>query len=67
MIRGLGIVSVFSSEENWREGISACLVKQNKTPALYGTGVLSGGDGGNRTHVRKPSAIGSTCLFRALI
>ena len=26
--------------------------------------LLIGGDGGNRTRVRKPSAVGSTCLFR---
>ena len=29
-------------------------------------GSLSGGGGGNRTRVRKSSALGSTCLFRHL-
>ena len=44
--------------------------KDNKKPALGGFlktplddfGVVNGGGGGNRTRVRKPSAVGSTCV-----
>ena len=40
----------------------------NKKPhRLAPAGFVIGGDGGNRTRVRKPSAIGSTCLSRVLI
>ena len=33
---------------------------------LYVLGRVYGGGGGNRTRVRKPSAIGSTCLSQSI-
>lgn len=39
-------------------------IGQEKTPTENGWGFIIGGGGGNRTRVRKPYAMSSTCLDR---
>ncbi len=41
-------------------------IRQGKTPTENGWGSNIGGGGGNRTRVRKPSAVGSTCVSSLL-
>ena len=42
-------------------------IRQEKTPTENGWGFVIGGDGGNRTRVRRHSVPGATCLSRCLI
>ena len=42
-------------------------IRQEKTPTENGWGFIIGGGGGNRTHVRKLSTFGSTCLAQSLV
>ena len=51
---------------NPREHAGIDAIGQEKTPTENGWGFVIGGGGGNRTRVRKHSAISSTCLARAL-